>query len=179
MLNEIDLIKRLQAADENALEELIGEFEPRLFRAAKVLTGHEAEAEELVCDTFSDAFLGIKRFRKESGLFSWLYGILLNKFYYRLRQRRRETRFENASQVIINQDSNQIAVKFGQGDLTDWLGYVSYQHREVILLRYLEGLKIKEIARALQISENNVKVRLHRALNSLRKILEDGNLLPG
>lgn len=176
MLNESLLIKRLKAKDNLALQELINEFEPRLFKAALLLTKNDQEAEELVCDTFTDVYFSIKRFKQESGFFSWLYSILLHKFYYRLKRRKREVVLKDGLVQVNDCSDNQNLVHFQQS-LPDLLGRLSSDHQKVILLRYLEGMKLKDIAQVLKIPENRVKVRLHRALNNLRKISETSNLL--
>ena len=180
MLNETLLIQRLQAKDARAFQELINEFGPRLFRAARLLTGNEQEAEELTSDTFTDAFFAIRRFRQESNLFSWLYGILLNKFYYRQRRRKREVSLNDSLQPSvrpINTSDNEMLNNL-QEYLPRLLGKISLEHREVILLKYLEDMKIEEISRLLKIPEGTVKTRLHYAIINLRKMMKEMNLLP-
>lgn len=183
MLNEASFVKRLQAKEESAFQELIIEFGPRLLRTAKLLTGNESSAEELVCDTFANAFLGINKFRQESNLFTWLYRILLNEFYYQLRRHRKEIVLDAFIQQQILKmlgmtNSDPTALAFSRQYLSDLLSKVSAEHREVLLLKYIEGLSIKEIVQYLKIPENTVKTRLHRAINNLRKLLEQGNFLP-
>lgn len=183
MLNEASLIKKLQAKDNLAFQELINEFGPRLFRAAKLLTANEPEAGELVSDTFTNAFLGINKFRQKSSLFNWLYRILLNRFYYQLRPRRREVRLDGSFQQIIQAmatpDPDRETLTVFRQHLPVLLRKLSQEHQEIILLKYLEAMKIKNIATGLRITESAVKMRLQRALFNFRKILKESDLLPG
>ncbi len=182
MLNESLLIKRLKAGDNIAFQELINEFEPRLSRAAKVLGSNKQETEELVSDTFAAVFFGIKRFKQKSSLFSWLYGILLNKFYYRLGRRKREIALEVSLSYFIKAmttpDREKESLVLFQQYLPGLLSKIPQDQQEVILLKYLEGMQVKEIAKSLNIPESTINDRLYRARNNLRKILKNKKFLP-
>jgi RNA polymerase sigma-70 factor, ECF subfamily len=170
MPDEALFIKRLQAGDNIAFQELISEFAPRLLRAARLLITNTAEADELVCDTLAESFCCIRNFKQQSTLFTWLYGILLNKFYYRLRHIKRDSSLKNylpSAEVVSHARGF-----FDRQELSDLLSHLSPEQREIILLKYLEGMKFKEISRALDIPENTVKTRLHRGMEKLRKIIK-------
>ncbi len=183
MLNESLLIKKLQAKDENAFREMINEFGPRLLKTAKLLTASNHESEELVFDTFTNAFLGINKFKQKSSLFNWLYRILLNRFYYQLRPRQREVRLDASFQPIVQAmttpDPDQKTLTVFRQHLPVLLRKLSQEHQEIILLKYLEEMKVKEIATSLKITESAVKMRLQRALINFREILKESDLLPG
>ncbi len=176
MLNELELAKRLQAKDNIAFQELINEFGSRLLRTAKALTTNEPEAEELVCNTFTNAFLGINKFKQEAGLFTWLYRILLNEIYHQLRWRKKDRgkdpSFQPMAKLMVTPEPKQGTISLFRQYLPGLLNRLSPDQREVILLKYLEGMKIKEVATVLKIPENTVKTRLHRGLINLREILE-------
>lgn len=182
MLNEALLIKRLQAEDASAVQELINEFEPRLLRAAKLLTTSEQEAEELVGETFADAFFSIKRFRQESTFFSWLYSILLNKLHYRLERRKREIvlefPFQQMARTTKSSSRDEDRLTLFRQYLPVLLNKLSPDHREVIILKFLEQMKIREIAQVLKIQESTVKMRLQRAIIIFKKILKESDFLP-
>lgn len=181
MINEARLVKRLQAKDNIAFQELMNEFGPRLLVAAKLLTGNILAAEELVTDTLTDVFFAIKRFRGKSGLFTWLYGILLNKFYSQLKRRKREVAIDDfllqeiKTKDISGTDKNLSSLV--QQYLPGLLGKISPDHREVILLKYFEDMKINEIARVIKVPAGTVKTRLHHAIFNLRKVIKGMNLL--
>lgn len=178
MLNEALLVKRLQAKDEGALRELINEFELRLLRAAELLTANEQEAEELVYDTFTQAFFSIKKFKQESSLFRWLYRILLNKFYDQLRRRRREiilkSTFQHTMAKSVDAPEKHI---LSQQYFLYLLSKLHIDQQEILLLRYLEGMKVREISMILNIPQGTVKTRLHYTLSQLKKIIKEMNLL--
>ncbi len=176
MLNEVLLIKRLRVKDNAAFQELIDEFGPRLFKAAKSLTTNEQEAEELITDTFANAFIGIKKFKQESSLYSWLYRILFNRFYYLSRQRKKEITlgisFQDIAQAIAG--PNRETTNLFRQYLPGLISRLSRDQQEAVLLRYLESMEIKDIAKFLRITEGAVNIRLHRARNNLRKIIKQG-----
>jgi RNA polymerase sigma-70 factor (ECF subfamily) len=181
MTDENLLIQRLQADDESAFKELLDSFGPRILRAAKILTGNNSASEELTSDTLSDAYFAIKRFRGESGLFTWLYRILLNKYYSWLRQQKKAVSLDISLTFIEapREDSNKETLDVFQNNLSGILDKISPEHKEVILLKYMEEMKIEDISEILKIPEGTVKTRLHHAINNMRKIMKEMNLLPG
>lgn len=170
------MVKRLQAGDDSAFQELINEFGPRLLHTARALTAHEPEAEELVCNTFTNAFLGMGRFKQDADLFTWLYRILLNEFYHQLRRRKRELGLDaslpQVAKLMVTPELEPETISLFRQHLPGLLAMIPSDQRDVILLKYLEGMRIKEIAAFLDIPENTVKTRLHRGIINLREILE-------
>jgi RNA polymerase sigma-70 factor (ECF subfamily) len=180
MLDEDALVKRLQSGDPKAPQELISIFGPRILGSARLLTKDYQSAEELASDTIADAILSIRNFRQSGGLFSWIYGIMLNKFYYHRRRQKREAQLISSLQYI-RQSANQTTSNtlVGIKDLIpQFLQKIPSHQREVILLKYLEGKRLEEIAQILRIPRGTVKSRLHNAISRLRKILKKMNLLP-
>ncbi|MFH1231883.1 MAG: RNA polymerase sigma factor [Planctomycetota bacterium] len=176
-MDEADLLRRLRLKDEEAFNELVQAYGPRLLRAARLITGNNQYAEELASDVFAEAYLALPRYRAESSLFNWLYAIMLNQFRYRLRQKKRFVPLTSEIVSIDNQPEHPEKTDF-VNNISNWLSLVSPEHRDVLILKYLEQKKIDEIADILGIPVGTVKSRIHNALESLRKIIKDMNLLP-
>jgi RNA polymerase sigma-70 factor (ECF subfamily) len=175
-MDETDLLHRLRLKDKEAFDELVRTYGPRLLRAARLITGNNQYAEELTSDTFAEAYLALPRYRAESSLFNWLYAIMLNQFRYQCRQKRRYVPLDQDVIPVVQtpEQTNQTnLIK----NLPKWLSQISDEYREVIILKYLEQKKIEEIASILDIPIGTVKSRIHNALESLRKIIKDMNLL--
>jgi RNA polymerase sigma-70 factor (ECF subfamily) len=175
-MDQEPLITRLKGGEPGAVEELADSFGNRLLRGAFLLCGNETEAEDLVQETFLQAMRSVQRFQGRSSAYTWLYAILLNLTRRHLRERKRivyddqwaEREICPADEVPSRQDARTASAA-----LMKALGQLSGAHREVIVLRYFEEMKIHEIARQLGISNGTVKSRLHYAVADLRRILPD------
>jgi RNA polymerase sigma-70 factor (ECF subfamily) len=178
------LIERIQRGDKAACAECIERHSPGVYRVALRLTGTEAEAEDVVQETFLSAFKAIDSFEGRSGLATWLYRIAHNAALMRLRR------------VRLDQVSVDDEEVFGEGlpvpvQMHDWCclperDFESSEARAemdqafkdlpeklrvVFVMRELEGLSTEETAQALDVSIDVVKVRLHRARLQLRERL--------
>ncbi len=183
---EANLISRLKAGDKSACAECIEIHSPLVYRLALRLMGNEVEAEDVLQETFLNAFKAIDSFEGRSGLGTWLYRIAYNASMMRLRRSDPYT-----ISVEETLDTDGLAVVPSQ--LFDWccLPEKDFENDEVrqeldmavnelpetlkavFVLRELEGLSTAETANALEISEGAVKVRLHRARLWLRERLSD------
>ena len=178
------LVERIQRGDTAACAECIERHSPGVYRVARRLTGTEAEAEDVVQETFLSAFKAIDSFEGRSGLSTWLYRIAHNAALMRLRRVR-------PNQVSVDDEE-----AFGEGlpvpsQLRDWcclperdfessearaeleraIRDLPEKLRAVFVMRELEGLSTEETAEALDVSSDVVKVRLHRARLQLRECL--------
>jgi RNA polymerase sigma-70 factor (ECF subfamily) len=182
--DEQSLVKALHQGDPYACDDLVKHFSSKVYNVALRLTGHPADAEEVLQETFINACKGAGNFKGQSSLGTWLYRIATNNGLMRLRR--------NSAQLIpLENAGDDEGVPVQSGILQDWnwnpeavtlsseLRYVMDEAvntlpnslRPVFILRDLEGLSTKEVANTLNISESNVKVRLHRARFMLREKL--------
>jgi len=155
------------------LHELIDSHGERLLRSACLLCGDETEAQDLVQETFVQALKSVHRFRGDSAIYTWLHGILLNLCRRHLRKQKRLVFGEEPllKETIEPRPADESDRDFCAAGLALALRSLSPQHREVIVLRYYENLKIEEIARQIGASKGTVKSRLHYAVRSLEKLI--------
>jgi RNA polymerase sigma-70 factor (ECF subfamily) len=119
----------------------------------------------------------IHRFQGRSSVYTWLHAILLNLARHYHRDRRRlvyaEELTDQEAPVPETESiqSAQLDAGLASSVLPDALRRLSHAHREVVILRYYEGLKLHEIAARLGISRGTVKSRLHYAIAELQKTL--------
>lgn len=167
------LLAALKRRDPAALEALIGSHGTRLFRSATLLCGNETNARDLVQDTFVEALRSVNRFRGQSGIYTWLHSILLNLARHHHRDNRRLV-YDNelAAQdfPIEEEQAATLDLEMATTELTRVLRQLSDPHREVLVLRYYEHMKIGEIASRLGISTGTVKSRLHYAVLEMQKL---------
>jgi RNA polymerase sigma-70 factor, ECF subfamily len=182
--NEAELIERLKTGDKAACAECIEIHSPLVYRLALRLMGNEVEAEDVLQETFLNAFKSIDSFEGRSGLGTWLYRIAYNASMMRLRRHEPLTvsvdeSLDGDGQYVIPQqlfdwcclpeddfESDEV-----RDELEKAIGELPESLRVVFVLRELEGLSTAETAEALEISEGAVKVRLHRARLWLRERL--------
>ncbi len=175
-MDDAQIIDGVRRGDAAACEALVKQYGPRLLRAANGLCRCAVEAEDLVQDTLVAAIRQARTFRGRSALFTWLYGILRYKHLGRRRKQRRsvtmvEVPETDASAPTHGSASDRRVV--GQA-LAVALQHLSDEHRQVVLMRYADEMKIGAIAAALGLPTGTVKSRLHYALRILRKELGEG-----
>lgn len=154
----------------------------RIFRYLVSMVRDTAEAEDLTQETFLRAYRGRDSLRDEGAQTAWLYTIATNVSLDRLRQYARRAPLESATdpqevdlaepdapslQKLIERDEMSACVQRYLSDLSD-------NYRAVILLHDMHGLTSAEIARLLDESLPNVKIRLHRARRKLKIALAGG-----
>lgn len=167
-----DLIRRAQAGDHEAFRELYQEHVGRVYALCLRLAGDGARAEELTQDVFVRAWRGLRGFRGESALSSWLHRLTVNVV---LMERRAAER--RARRVVAMEDpdagSGGREVPVGLAlDLERAIAALPDGAREVFVLHDVEGYRHAEIAALLDVAEGTSKAQLFRARRLLREMLE-------
>lgn len=172
--SDAELLEQTAKGSEAAFKELVNRHGRYLFGIAHSLSGNATDAEDLVQETLIGALSS--RFRGESAVRTWLVGILVRRagMLHRTRKRqsrplsiaREESHPENSSFGSVPEASSETDAKM---DLSVMLARLSAEHREVIVLRELEGMTYEQIAAALNVPRGTVESRLHRAREELRK----------
>jgi RNA polymerase sigma-70 factor (ECF subfamily) len=152
-------------------QELVDLYGDRLLRSAYLLCGDETEAQDLAQETFLQAVKSAHRFRGRSAIYTWLHGILLNLCHRYLRKQKRFV-FEEEKVLSQSFESRPAGDEdFYAATLAQAVQSLSPEHREVVVLRYYENLKIQEIAERTGVSTGTVKSRLHYAVHHLERII--------
>ena len=168
------LVAALKAGESASLDTLVETYGTRLLRSATLLCGNETDAQDLVQDTFVEAVRSAHRFRGQSSLYTWLHSILLNLTRHHHRDNRRLV-YDNelAAQEVSTPEEQPAALDLESAvaELARALRRLSEPHREVLVLRYYEHMKIPEIATQLGLSPGTVKSRMHYAILEMKKKL--------
>lgn len=167
------LILRCRRGEKNALEELIHNWEKRLFYYVRKLVDNEQDAWDILQEIWLKVIRGIKLLREPRSLPTWLYRIARNTAMSHLRA-------QHSKLVLINENENTSYVDgstehfhFEDAEQVHYgLSRVSLPHREVLTLYFLQDLALEEIAEVLEIPLGTVKSRLYYAKNALRAVLE-------
>lgn len=166
--------------------EVYKKFQPKIFHYLSRLIG-PSEAEDTVQEVFEKVSRKLKTFKGESKFSTWLYRIATNTAFDRLRSpslkhASEHTPFEKianpeARNVWNGQSETAIDQNVIRKEMSacvrEYIDKLPSDHRAVLILSEIEGFKNKEIADILQISLENVKIRLHRARAGLKKELDN------
>jgi RNA polymerase sigma-70 factor, ECF subfamily len=181
------LVLRLQRGENEAFEELVRTHAARLLRVARRLLPSEEDARDAVQDGFVAAFKSIGNFESAALLSTWLHRIVVNACLMKLRTRRRKPEedieqhlprfladghqvestvpWSESPEAMLERSELAQLVRRSIDELPD-------TYRAVLLLRDIEELSTEEVATMLGTTANAVKIRLHRARQALRKMLD-------
>ena len=185
MIEEKDLIRRAGQGDSDAFRQLVETYQAPVYRLALRMCGGDAAlAEDAAQEAFLAAWRGLPRFRGDSRFSTWLYRLTTNAAIDWLRREKRHRGMDDVTDLELPDDGpgpqDQAEQAETQQTVRRALGQLSEEHRQVLLLRYMQELDYAEIAAALEISEGTVKSRISRAKMRLRELLDgSGNLFDG
>ncbi len=166
-------LARAKAGDREALEELLAEVAPLVYRFGSRMCRHEADAEDVVQDTLLSIASHLDDFEGRSSLSSWVFALARTacarkrrglKHRPHLPEEAAGERPSEAGGPEAELENRELRAK-----LEAALASLSDEHREVLLLRDVEGMTAPEVAAALGTSVDAVKSRLHRARAALRE----------
>jgi len=189
------LIERLRTGDDTAFEELVDHHTAPLLAVTRRILHDEEEARDAVQETFVAAFRGIGAFQSESRVGTWLHRIAVNCALMKLRSRERRHAHariaENAQDVDAllphfqpdgHQDHSSVSWSESAEEILQreqscalvrqCIDQLPEPYRVVLVLRDIEQLPADVVAEQLQITRDNLKVKLHRARQALRTLLD-------
>lgn len=187
LASEQSLIASLRAGNDDAFETLVRLYMARLLRLARRFLKNEEDARDAVQDAFISAFRSIQKFEAGAKLSTWLHRIVVNSALMRLRTKRRHPEEDiddllpqfaaDGHQVRESVDWSLSAEEMVQQSETRELvrrliDQLPDSYRVVLLMRDIEEMSTGETAEALGITPTAVKVRLHRARQALRALLD-------
>ena len=176
-LDDAELVRRAQEGDVGAYEELVSRYGAIAQRAAYLITGSAAEAEDAAQQAFVKAYYAIGKFRLEAPFRPWLLRIVTNEAKNRIRSQGRQAgvavRLQEGRPRGDAAPSPEVAVlsKERSSALMEALNTLKIADRTVIYLRYFLELTEAEMAVTLACRPGTVKSRLSRALGRLKSAL--------
>ncbi|MFL5845018.1 MAG: RNA polymerase sigma factor [Solirubrobacteraceae bacterium] len=188
-MDQDDLLRRLRARDEEAFAEVVREWSPSMLRLAQTYVKDRAAAEEVVQEAWLGVLQGIDRFEGRSQLRTWVYRILVNRAMTKGAREARSTPVDEpsvdsarfgpgggwASPPLRWQDQPELALRSAEtlAAARAAIEKLPPMQRLVITMRDIEGFDAEETRNALDISETNQRVLLHRARAKVRTALEE------
>ena len=189
MSTESERIARARQGDEAAFAALVEEHQSRVYNLALRMTGNPEDAADLAQEAFVNAWRGLPRFQGESSFATWLYRLTTNVCIDFLRREKRRGALSMTISLDGDEEERQAEVPDHRYDphreaerrelreaIRGGLAQMSEEHRQVLVLRELDGFSYAEIAGLLKLEEGTVKSRIARARLALRKyLLSTGN----
>jgi RNA polymerase sigma-70 factor (ECF subfamily) len=165
VLSDSQLIARARAGDGEAFGEIVRRYQGFVHRQAWGYLQDNEAAKDAAQDVFVTAYEGIPYLREDSALRRWLYRICRNHCLNVIRRRKLERRL---GPEVPDGVMSHVALRVA---LREVISALREPYREVVILRYYQDLTYEEIAHILDISISNVKIRLFRAKNALKRML--------
>ena len=175
--SDVDTIQEVIGGDRQAFAKLATKYQERLFNSLTYVLQDRAEAEDVVQEALTQAYLKLSSFRHEGAFYTWLYRIAWNIACTRRRRRRREVSLEQLCEVSGTElaEAPRIAPEDREDSVyrvRKALADVSERFRTVLVLRHLEGHSYDTIAKMLDLPVGTVRSRIHRGRTELRSKLE-------
>lgn len=177
-MTDAELVARTRAGDPDAFGILVSRYYDACWRFAYHMLGEQADAEDVLQETYLRAYLAIGRYDERDQFRGWLFRILTNQCRNAIMSRGRRTRRFVQDEVAIEMAAAPPAgVLRGVEDaaLSRALAQLDPNQREALLLKFAEGLEYTEISAMTGLGESALKMRVKRGIERLRALLESGH----
>ena len=192
MPTESELVQRARQGDEGAFAALVEQNQSRIFNLALRMTGNPDDAAELAQEALINAWKGLSKFQGGSSFATWLYRLTSNACIDFLRREKRRSGLSMTVSLDEDEEERQVELpdlryspeveaerRELRAAIREGLETRSEEHRQVLVLRELDGLSYAQIGQILGLEEGTVKSRIARARVALRKYLvSTGNFSP-
>lgn len=177
-MTDEEVVERVIAGETALFEVIMRRYNQRLYRVARSILGNDAEAEDVTQDAYVRSYMHLDQFGGRAKFSTWLTKIAVNEALSRLRNRQKLVEIDAASNSMEGSMSLESKSPTPEQEmLTQTMRIVLESaveslpetYRTVFMLRDVEGMTTGETAECLEVSEELVKVRLHRARGMMRK----------
>ncbi len=172
-LSDAELVTRLQGGDLDALGHLFDRYYAQIFRTAVAITHDDAVAEDITQDSFLRLHRYANRIDTSLPLAPWLYRVTVNLSYtWITRHKKRRVSLETVVDYLMSparmMPDHAVEVAGLQAEVRQAISALNFNQRVVVVLHYLNGLSLEDIAEILECPVGTVKSRLYYARENLR-----------
>ena len=170
-----NIVHQCLSGNTEAFALLVEKYKARIFALVYAKVGGFEDAEDIAQDVFIESYRRLSTLRRWDNFFPWLYSIASNqcKNFHRTRSRLIETVPFDEHTDNHQADMDAHTEKLRNEQIHEALDSLSEIHRQVLVLRYMAGMRSKEIAQTLRVSPNTVNQRLMRARTQLKAVLNE------
>lgn len=171
-ISDNHIVEQVKGGDVEAYSELVLRYQKPIYNLMYRFSYSTDEAAELTQDVFCNAFEKLSRFNSGKRFFPWLFTLALNigRDWSRKNARNNRSLLVYRDSLAQNHDSlltEKIEVQQQIDQMVAALRQLPVEKREILLLRYRQELSVRELAEIFSLSESGVKMRIHRALDTL------------
>jgi RNA polymerase sigma-70 factor (ECF subfamily) len=174
---EEKLVKLAVTGNSSAFGELYDHYQPMIYRFVAVKVSRREEAEDITHQVFMSAWQNIRSYEHRGHPFSsWLYRIARNQIVDFYRARRNDVALDAIDPEYFVAPASAdftVPLKLEMEAVRRAMGQMKPDYQDVIIMRFIEDLSLKEVAGALGKTEGAVKLMQHRAMNELKKLLHE------
>lgn len=170
-----EVVRRVLGGEKALFEILMRRHNQRIYRIVRSILKDDAEAEDVMQDAYVRSYQHLATFEGRSTFVTWLTRIAMHEAFARSQRFRKQTSLETEEAAVMvnfeNSPERDVANMELHNALEAAISSLPQRYRSVIMLRDVEEMTTAEAASALDISEESVKVRLHRARAMVRRTL--------
>ncbi len=164
-----DLIKKIKQGQPQAVKKWFTLYKPDLMRIALTKVSNQADAQDIVQETFINSLKNIHSFNEKSSLKTWMISILRHETadYYRKKYAKKAIKTIPLGEYLLKyqlEDSSKVNEK-----VKKVLGKMLKKRKKMLLLKYVDGYSVKEIAKKMGKSFKSIEAELYRARQSFKK----------
>jgi RNA polymerase sigma-70 factor (ECF subfamily) len=175
VLSDIEIVELIKAGETSLFELIMRRYNQRLFRVIRSILKDDDEAQEVVQETYVRAFEHLRQFEARAQFSTWLTKIAIYEAYAHIRNRRKASQPDEDWEGVMPSGQRSPEEQTFDAEMRVLLeGVIDAlppDYRTVFMMREVEGMSTAETAECLNISEENVKVRLSRARATIRRQL--------
>lgn len=174
-----DYIREIESGNVNAYAMLVTKYKDMIFTLALRMVGNREDAEEVAQDSFVKAYKSLSTFKGTSKFSTWLYRIVYNTSLDYLKKKKRVVFSEHIDQInesdvgVMQNALTYIEAEERKAMIQKALQKLPEDDSAILTLFYFEELSLKEISEVVQLSYDNVKIKLHRSRKKLYHILKN------
>ena len=179
--DDLRLIKQCRDGNPAAFGELVSRYQDRLFNTVLRLVNNAEDARDVVQESFLHAYQSLHSFKGDSLFFTWLYRIAVNTAISMKRKQKPTLRIQPGGedqqaidpldQAESNRPGHAIEMAEEERTVHEALAKLSTEHRAVLVMKDMEGMKYEEMAEILGVPIGTIRSRLHRARLEMRDLL--------
>jgi RNA polymerase sigma-70 factor (ECF subfamily) len=170
---DLQLVQKAKEGDADSFSALYEQLAPSLYRTALYTLGNSHDAQEVVAETFLEAFHGIKKLRENAAFGAWMFRILSVRCKRKMRDYVRGRNESDIDEFLDLDDGSDMGQEVSlRADLLHALDTLSDSERQIVVLAVIEGYTTKETAQILRLPHGTVSSKLFRTLKKMRTMLE-------
>src|ERR1700729_719411 len=175
------LVRRAQAGDESAFQEIVERYQSKVFSIIHGIVRQRNDVEDIAQQVFTKIYFSLRNFDFRSSLITWVYKITVNECFDYLRKKKvrklvyesdmseDEVRRVENSEPALDRGGRAVSNLARRDYVVKLMDKVSDEEKQLLLLKEVEGYSVEELSGMLKMNENTIKVKLFRARQKLVK----------